>query len=152
MFAIILPVGGILSVPIIGIFLDKLGLTFSIWALCISGALYAGLAVCVFLPIQVQYVTFVVVAFYRALLFSVMATYVAVEFSFVHFGKLWGTVFLLGGLVNLGEYFMVDAVHKYLGGDFFWFNIVMLILSVLVVIFPLMLIKYPPPKVSGHVA
>lgn len=152
MFALILPIGGVLSVPVIGLFLDKMGLAFSIWALCITGLLYAGLALCTFWPVEVQYITFVAVAFFRALLFSVMATYVAVQFSFVHFGKLWGIVFLLGGIVNLAEYFLVDIVQTSFNGSFFWINVAMGVASVIVFIFPFYLLKHPPPKVSGHVA
>ena len=55
----------------------------------LSGIAYGAFTLLVWLPIEVQLVTFALVAFFRALVFSVMATYVAVEFSFEHFGKLW---------------------------------------------------------------
>ena len=145
MFAYFLPLVGVLSVPVIGVLLDKVGLYLSIWVLVVSGVLYAVFSLLLFMPIEVQLITFILVAFFRALLFSVMATYVAVEFSFVHFGKLWGIVFLMGGIVNLGEYFMT----VYANGQYFWINVTMLILSVVCIGFPVYLAKHPPPEMAG---
>ena len=103
-----------LSVFPVGFLLDKGGLLMSIWVLAISGVIYTGLSLLTMFPIQVQLATFVVVAFFHAILFSTMATYVAVAFSFAHFGKLWGIVFLFGGSVNIGEYFLEYGVNTYL--------------------------------------
>jgi MFS family permease len=145
MFAYFLPLVGVASVPVIGILLDRMGLLLSIWVLVASGVLYAIFSLLLFMPIEVQLITFIFVAFFRALLFSVMATYVAVEFSFAHFGKLWGIVFLMGGIVNLGEYVMTVAAH----GEYFWINVVMMALSLLCIVFPLYLVKHPPPDMTG---
>jgi len=131
-----------MSVPVIGFLLDRLGLYLSIWILVGSGILYGIFGLLTMLPIEVQLITFIFVAFFRALLFSAMATYVAAAFSFQHFGKLWGIVFFFGGLVNLAEYFMSAAVK----GNFFWLNVGMLVVSVLMAIFPLYLHKNPPPQ------
>lgn len=145
MFAYFLPAVGVLSVPLIGILLDRLGLYLSVWVLVLSGVLYAVFSLLLFMPVEVQLITFILVAFFRALLFSVMATYVAVQFSFVHFGKLWGIVFLMGGIVNLGEYFLT----VYAGGSFFWINIGMLAISLLMMFFPIYLHKNRPPEMTG---
>lgn len=141
-FAYFLPIVGVMSVPVIGFLLDRLGLYLSIWILVGSGILYGIFGLLTILPIEVQLITFIFVAFFRALLFSAMATYVAAAFSFQHFGKLWGIVFFFGGLVNLAEYFMSAAVK----GNFFWLNVGMLVVSVLMAIFPLYLHKNPPPQ------
>jgi hypothetical protein len=113
LFAYILPGVGVLSVPLIGVFIDKLGteslslslslclslclslsislsvsvsphflfctvpddfalqpgLLFSIWALVLSGIGYAAFALLVWLPVEVQLITFALVAFFRALVF-----------------------------------------------------------------------------------
>lgn len=141
-FAYFLPIVGVMSVPVIGFLLDRLGLYLSIWILVGSGIMYGIFGLLTMLPIEVQLITFIFVAFFRALLFSAMATYVAAAFSFQHFGKLWGVVFLFGGIVNLAEYFLSAAV----AGNFFWLNIGMLIASLLMAIFPLYLRTHPPPQ------
>jgi MFS family permease len=145
LFAYFLPVVGVLSVPVIGLMLDRLGLYLSVWVLVVSGVLYAVFSLLFFLPIEVQLITFILVAFFRALLFSVMATYVAVQFSFVHFGKLWGIVFLMGGIVNLAEYFMT----VYAEGSYFWINVGMLAVSLIMLFFPIYLHKNRPPEIAG---
>lgn len=147
LFTYILPAGGVLSVPVIGLFLDKLGLPFSLWALVLSGVLSGGCALLVVAPIQVQLVTFVLVAFFRALTFSVMATYVAVEFSFAFFGTLWGIIFFIGGIINVGIYFLVAFAE----GEFFWINVGLSALAMAAVFFPLYLLRHPPPRVSVQV-
>jgi MFS family permease len=141
-FAYFLPIVGVLSFPMIGFLLDRLGLYLSIWILVASGIVYGILSVLTFVPIEVQLITFIFVAFFRALLFSAMATYVAAAFAFQHFGKLWGVVFLFGGIVNLAEYFLSAAVN----GNYFWLNVGMLVASVVMAIFPLYLRKHPPPQ------
>ncbi len=131
--------------PVIGLMLDRLGLYLSVWVLTISGVLYAIFSLLLFMPIEVQLITFILVAFFRALLFSVMATYVAVQFSFAHFGKLWGIVFLMGGIVNLADYFVI----LYAGNSLFYINVGMLAISLIMIFFPMYLHKNRPPEVVG---
>jgi hypothetical protein len=140
LFALILPAGGVASVPLVGLMLDKGGLLLSIFAICITGALWGGFSLLYWLPLELQFVTFFMVALYRALLFSVMATFVFVTFGQAHFGKSWGVVFFFGGVINISEYFLVLEIYDLFAGKFFWFNVGLGGLSVLLFIYPLYLL------------
>jgi hypothetical protein len=152
LFAILLPMVGVGSVPLVGWSLDRFGLLFSIFALTISGNVYAVTSLLFMFPLQVQIATFIVVAIFRALLFSVMATYVAVKWGFENFGKLWGIIFLFGGIINIGINFIVDAIGNYLDDNYFWPNVGMSFLSLLLAAYPFYLLKNPPPDLTPGMA
>ena len=100
-FAWILPGVGVMSVPLVGFSLDKLGIAFSMWAVVVSGSAAGAMTLFNFWPIQLQIGTFVLWAVYRALLYSVTASVIAQQFPFECFGTLYGIMFFVAGLVNL---------------------------------------------------
>eukprot|EP01126_Amoeba_proteus_P044655 TRINITY_DN4970_c0_g1_i8.p1 TRINITY_DN4970_c0_g1~~TRINITY_DN4970_c0_g1_i8.p1 ORF type:complete len:410 (-),score=45.25 TRINITY_DN4970_c0_g1_i8:157-1386(-) len=148
-FGILLPLVGVTSVPLVGWIIDRFGLLFSIFVLTLSGNIYGLLSLLTMLPVQVQVVTFVMVALFRALLFSVMATYVAVKWGMQDFGKLWGIIFFLGGIINVLLYLLGNEIQTKLNNQYFWPNAVLTIVSLLLMAFPFYLLKHPPPKVDS---
>eukprot|EP01088_Endostelium_zonatum_P006297 TRINITY_DN1840_c0_g3_i1.p1 TRINITY_DN1840_c0_g3~~TRINITY_DN1840_c0_g3_i1.p1 ORF type:complete len:513 (+),score=75.56 TRINITY_DN1840_c0_g3_i1:75-1613(+) len=135
LFSVILPIGGVLSAPIVGWLLDKQGIVTSVSILILSGVIYGILSLFTHVTIWFQIATFLVVAFFRAILFSSMAHYVSLWFGFANFGKLWGIVFFVAGVINLGLYFLVKAINTYFDGDFFYPNAVLTGLSFVLFVF-----------------
>jgi len=148
-FALLLPLVGVVSVPFVGWSLDKFGIWFSVVLLCVSGNLYALTSLFFMFPLPVQIITFVMVGIFRALLFSVMATFVAVRWGFEDFGKLWGIIFLFGGVINVGIIYVAYVVNSHLDENYFWINVAMSFLSLLLSAYPVYLGYYPPPDMSG---
>jgi len=128
-FSVVLPVGGIIVAPVVGWLLDKKGIVISVAVLVASGVIYGILGLLTHASIWIQLFTFGVVAFYRAILFSGMAHYVALWFGFRNFGKLWGLVFFFAGVVNLGIYFLVRMINDVFEGHFFYPNLLLTILA-----------------------
>jgi len=75
-FGWVLPIGGILSIPLVGYLLDHRGLVTSIFVLNISATAY-GVTNLFESSIYAQAATFAIFAFFRAFLFSGMSSYVA---------------------------------------------------------------------------
>jgi len=128
-FSVVLPIGGVLVAPVVGWLLDSKGIVISVGVLVGSGLLYGILGLLTHVSIWIQLLTFGVVAFYRAILFSGMAHYVALWFGFRNFGKLWGIIFFFAGIVNLGIYFLVRIINDVFQGSYFYPNLVLTILA-----------------------
>lgn len=115
LFGWILPVGSVLSVPLIGYLLDTHGMVVSTLCLSLAGTVFGGL---VFEPsLFGQIATFVVFSFFRAFLFSAMSAFVAVVFGFANFGKLWGLVFAISSLFSASS-ILIAAQVCFLFGRF----------------------------------
>jgi hypothetical protein len=112
----------------------------SLWVLSISATLF-GLFSCINI-ISVQIITFLLMAFFRAFLFSAMSNFVVESFGFDNFGKLWGLVFSIAGIINIGLYFLTKMVFELLNGNFFYANLSLTCISGLLFAFPLWWWKY----------
>eukprot|EP01091_Cochliopodium_minus_P001827 TRINITY_DN1179_c0_g1_i2.p1 TRINITY_DN1179_c0_g1~~TRINITY_DN1179_c0_g1_i2.p1 ORF type:complete len:498 (-),score=116.00 TRINITY_DN1179_c0_g1_i2:322-1815(-) len=135
-FGLALPGIGIVSTPLVGYILDTLGLNSGLFWLTLSGIAYAGVGLLVFAPLPVQAVTYALIAFFRAILFSGMGAFIAIVFGIQNFGKLWGTAFFISGIFNIGEYFSVSLIYKITSGDFFWPNVILTVIAGLLFYFP----------------
>lgn len=97
-FAWILPLGGVVMTYPVGWMLDNL----SMWQ-CVFALSFAGLAHSALTLVQgsaVMYASFVLFSYFRAALFGTMATEVAFTFGHENFGKLWGILYCVSGLLN----------------------------------------------------
>eukprot|EP00743_Colponemidia_sp_Colp-15_P003634 GILK01003923.1.p1 GENE.GILK01003923.1~~GILK01003923.1.p1 ORF type:complete len:474 (+),score=63.84 GILK01003923.1:39-1460(+) len=136
-FAWILPAGGVICVPIVGYFLDRKGLVFSLFVLNVSATLSA-LFGCID-NLWVQSVTFIIFAFWRAFHFSAMASYVAILFGIHKFGTCWGTIYTISSFVNVAAYFLVSYIMDDLHGNFQPVNYGLTAMSACLFVFPLWL-------------
>mmetsp|Transcript_9121 Transcript_9121/g.22480 ORF Transcript_9121/g.22480 Transcript_9121/m.22480 type:complete len:486 (+) Transcript_9121:54-1511(+) len=97
-FAWILPLGGLIMTFPVGQTLDNKPLWFSVMLLSVAGAVHSGLTL---VPsANLQYGGFLVFAYFRAALFGTMATTVAFTFGHSNFGKLWGMLYFIAGMLN----------------------------------------------------
>jgi hypothetical protein len=101
-FSWILPLGGLAMTWPVGAILDNLPLSAAIFMLSLAATVHSvfAMALGVFGGSFMQTLGFVVFAYYRAALFGTMATLVAWSFGHANFGKLWGLLYILSGLLN----------------------------------------------------
>lgn len=110
-FAVILPLGGIFSIPVVGLVMDKLGpvngvLVFwvTLLAFTVLNSLYTATAMQ-----ALAYAAFVAVAFCRPLFYTLIAVFTGHVFGFASFGTLYGFVMTCAGVANLG----VGPLHAF---------------------------------------
>lgn len=80
--------------------------------------------------LEVQLVTFLFFTFFRAFLFSVMAYFSVHRFGPINSGKLYGLMMSMAGTFNFLNYPMVQVVNKYWDGDYFYYNLILLLFGV----------------------
>ncbi|CEJ61481.1 hypothetical protein PMG11_10014 [Penicillium brasilianum] len=97
-FDIALPLGGILSTPIVGYLLDKLSLE-SILGLIVVFTTIIGAVNCV-PSVGAGYVTVILFVLLRPLYYSAMSDYATKVFGFATFGRVYGTIICLSGLAT----------------------------------------------------
>jgi len=77
--------------------------------------------------------SFVIFAYARASMFGTMCAYVPFVFGFKHFGKLWGSMELVGGLVSLVVPYVDDMINEH---SLITVNIIFTALAVMMCLFP----------------
>ncbi|KAF7130887.1 hypothetical protein CNMCM5793_003757 [Aspergillus hiratsukae] len=108
-FDVALPVGGVFATPFIGLLLDHLSvpnmltviviLTTLIGALNSVPAAWAG------------YTTVTLFVLLRPLYYSAMSDYATKVFGFATFGRVYGTIICVSGLVNFSQYALDALTH-----------------------------------------
>ncbi|KAJ5378014.1 uncharacterized protein N7496_005423 [Penicillium cataractarum] len=101
-FDIALPLGGILSTPIIGYLLDNLRLERVLGFIVVSTTII-GVVNCV-PSAGAGYVTVVLFVLLRPLYYSAMSDYAIKVFGFATFGRVYGTIICLSGLATFSQY------------------------------------------------
>ena len=129
-FDVALPVGGILSIPFIGLVLDNTSTTFCLGLLVSVATLIGILGVLPFL--WAAYANVVLFVLYRPLYYTAVSDYAAKVFGFHTFGKVYGLVICLAGLLNFSQSALDAATHKGFKGDPVPVNIIMLMLALVV--------------------
>lgn len=97
-FDVALPVGGVLSIPFIGVILDNTSTVFALSTLVVV-ATVIGVLGC--LPYTWAAVgNIVLFVLYRPFYYTAVSDYSAKVFGFVTFGKVYGLIICLAGLLN----------------------------------------------------
>lgn len=100
-FDVALPVGGVLSIPFIGLVLDNRSTTF-VLALLVSMATIIGIFG-IIPSVWAAYANIVLFVIYRPLYYTAVSDYAAKVFGFHTFGKVYGLIICLAGLLNLSQ-------------------------------------------------
>ena len=100
-FDVALPVGGVLSIPFIGLILDNRSTTF-VLALLVSMATVIGIFG-IIPSVWAAYANIVLFVIYRPLYYTAVSDYAAKVFGFHTFGKVYGLIICLAGLLNLSQ-------------------------------------------------
>ncbi|KAI8291056.1 hypothetical protein K4K60_003526 [Colletotrichum sp. SAR11_57] len=116
-FDIALPVGGLVSTPFIGFLLNNLSVptTFGVLTVLIVAI---GLLNC--LPfVWAGHATIVVFVVFRPLYYSAisLSDYATKVFGFATFGRIYGTIVCVSGLINFSQSGLDALTHGPLGGD-----------------------------------
>ncbi|MCJ1272846.1 hypothetical protein MMC21_000635 [Puttea exsequens] len=129
-FDVALPVGGVLSIPFIGLILDHTSTTFVLGFLVTMATTIGILGV---LPFTwAAYLNIALFVLYRPLYYTAVSDYAAKVFGFHTFGKVYGLIILLAGLLNLSQSGLDALTHTKFHRDPLPVNLILL-LSVVIV-------------------
>ncbi|KAF7559588.1 hypothetical protein G7046_g4554 [Stylonectria norvegica] len=114
-FDIALPVGGLVSIPFIGMALDHISTILVLAILVSTGTLIGVLGV---LPYMwAAYANIVLFVLYRPFYYTAVSDYSAKVFGFRTFGTVYGLIICLSGLFNLSQSGLDILFHETFGGN-----------------------------------
>jgi len=114
-FDIALPLGGILSIPFIGMVLDNTSTLFVLTSL-VAIATTIGVLGC--LPYTwAAYANISLFVLYRPFYYTTVSDYSAKVFGFRTFGTVYGLIICLAGLFNFSQSGLDALLHKVFNGD-----------------------------------
>ncbi|KAF2124556.1 MFS general substrate transporter [Dothidotthia symphoricarpi CBS 119687] len=129
-FDVALPVGGVISVPFIGLLLDNTSTTFTL-SLLVTVATTIGV-LGVIPEAWAAYANICLFVLYRPLYYTAVSDYSAKVFGFATFGKVYGLIICLAGLLNFSQSALDAATHKIFHNDPVPVNLVLLGAALLV--------------------
>ncbi|KAI0136649.1 major facilitator superfamily transporter [Xylariales sp. AK1849] len=129
-FDVALPVGGILSIPFIGITLDHFS-TVTVLSVLVTVATTIG--VLGVLPYDwAAYANIVLFVLYRPFYYTAVSDYSAKVFGFKTFGTVYGTIICLSGLFNFSQSGLDYLFHVTFRNDPIPVNLMLLVLGLLI--------------------
>lgn len=129
-FDVALPVGGVLSVPLVGLILDNVSTPAVLSLLVVIATAIGVLGVLPFM--WAAYANVAIFVIYRPLYYTALSDYAAKVFGFQTFGKVYGLMICLAGLLNFLQSGLDAATHKVFGGDPIPINVIMLAIVLVV--------------------
>ncbi|KAI5925541.1 amino acid transporter [Camillea tinctor] len=108
-FDIALPIGGIAATPFIGLLLDNMSVATTLATLTVYIAVIGVLNCLPFL--WAGYATVIAFVLFRPLYYSAVSDYATKVFGFATFGRVYGTITCLSGLVNFSQYGLDALTH-----------------------------------------
>ena len=129
-FDIALPVGGVLSVPFIGLVLDNTSTPF---VLALLVAIATTIGIFGILPYTwAAYINIALFVLYRPFYYTAVSDYSAKVFGFHTFGKVYGLIILAAGLLNLSQTGLDALTQKTFKRDPLPVNLILLFTVLLV--------------------
>lgn len=125
-FDVALPVGGLLAVPFIGLLLDNISTPAVLGLIVLIATIVGVLGVLPFL--WAAYANIAIFVIYRPLYYTAISDYSAKVFGFQTFGKVYGLIFFLAGLLNFSQSGLDAATYKLFGGNPIPVNVIMLVI------------------------
>ena len=143
-FDVALPLGGIIAIPMIGLVLDN---TSTLFVLSLLVSVATTIGVLGVLPyLWAAYANIMLFVLYRPLYYTAVSDYAAKVFGFHTFGKVYGLIICLAGLLNLVQSALDTATHVGFGGDPVPVNVNLLVLALVVGIFLVGFVGYKARK------
>ena len=129
-FDVALPVGGILSIPFIGLILDH---TSTVAVLATLVAVATTIGVLGVLPyLWAAYANVCLFVLYRPFYYTAVSDYSAKVFGFQTFGTVYGTIICLSGLLNFSQSALDYLFHETFREDPVPVNLILLALGLAV--------------------
>ena len=129
-FDVALPVGGILSIPFIGLVLDNTSTPFTLGLLVFVATAIGVLGVLPFM--WAAYGNIILFVLYRPLYYTAVSDYAAKVFGFQTFGKVYGLIICLAGLLNFSQSGLDAMTHKVFHRDPLPVNLILLVIALTV--------------------
>ena len=129
-FDVALPVGGVLSIPFIGLVLDNTSTPFTLGLLVFVATAIGVLGVLPFM--WAAYGNIILFVLYRPLYYTAVSDYAAKVFGFQTFGKVYGLIICLAGLLNFSQSGLDAMTHKVFHRDPLPVNIMLLVIALAV--------------------
>ena len=126
-FDVALPLGGVLSIPFIGLVLDHTSTPFALGLLVTIATTIGVLGVLPYL--WASYANIALFVLYRPLYYTAVSDYTAKVFGFHTFGKVYGLIICLAGLVNFSQSALDALTYKVCGGDPVPVNVILLLVA-----------------------
>lgn len=136
-FDIALPVGGILSIPFIGLLLDNLRTNIVLTILSVVSVVIGIMGVLTWLP--ATYAGIILLVLYRPFYYTSVSDYCAKVFGFQTFGTIYGTLISISGICNILQLTLDKVTHEVFKLNPIPVN---LILTGLTLIFAVLLISF----------
>jgi MFS family permease len=124
-FDIALPLGGMLSIPFVGLVLDNTSTLTVLWAL-VSIATAVGILGCL-TSTWAAYANVSLFVLCRPFYYTTVSDYVAKVFGFRTFGTVYGTIICLAGLFNFSQRGFDALLHKVFHGNPVPLNVILLV-------------------------
>ncbi|KAK5149437.1 hypothetical protein LTR04_007065 [Oleoguttula sp. CCFEE 6159] len=114
-FDVALPLGGVVSVPFIGLLLDR---TSTVFVLALLVAIATTIGVLGVIPrLWAAYANVCLFVVYRPLYYTAVSDYAAKVFGFRTFGKVYGLIICLAGLLNFSQSGLDALTHRVFRND-----------------------------------
>ena len=123
-FDVALPVGGIISIPFIGMILDNLSTTATLALLVVWASLIGIFGVLPYL--WAAYANVALFVIYRPLYYTAVSDYAAKVFGFHTFGKVYGLIICISGLFNFSQSGLDALTHRVFDSDPVPVNLILL--------------------------
>ena len=124
-FDVALPVGGLISVPFIGLILDNTSTPFVLGLLVTIATAIGGFGV---LPYKwAAYANITLFVLYRPLYYTAVSDYAAKVFGFHTFGKVYGLVICLAGILNFSQSALDALTHRAFHRDPVPVNVILIV-------------------------
>ncbi|KAF2198243.1 MFS general substrate transporter [Delitschia confertaspora ATCC 74209] len=129
-FDVALPLGGVISVPFIGLVLDNTSTPFCLGLLVTIATMIGVLGV---IPnVWCAYANVCLFVIYRPLYYTTVSDYAAKVFGFATFGKVYGLIICLAGLFNFSQSALDAMTHKTFNNNPVPVNVMLLLLALMV--------------------
>ncbi|MCJ1453820.1 hypothetical protein MMC28_004169 [Mycoblastus sanguinarius] len=129
-FDIALPVGGVLSIPMIGLVLDNTSTAFTLLLLVMAATVIGVLGVLPFL--WAGYANIILFVLYRPLYYTAVSDYTVKVFGVSTFGKVYGLVICFAGLLNFSQSALDVLTQRTFHRDPLPVNIILLVVCLVV--------------------
>ena len=129
-FDIGLPLGGIISVPFVGLILDNFSTPFVLGLLVIIATAIGILGVLPF--VWAAYANIAIFVLYRPFYYTAVSDYAAKVFGFHTFGKVYGLLICVAGLLNFSQTGLDMATHKFFNSNPTPVNMILLSVALLI--------------------
>lgn len=126
-FDVALPAGGVVAIPIIGLVLDNTSTPFVLGLLVTIATMIGALGV---IPqVWAGYANVILFVLYRPLYYTAVSDYAGKVFGFQTFGRVYGLIICLAGILNFLQYPLDTLTHKKFKGDPLPVNFALLVLA-----------------------